>query len=59
MTGQMMQEKVATQLALNNNAFILIVREKTDIRAVPNPALGVEAIQRIGELQLEIHFEKR
>lgn len=27
MSGQMLQEKVANQLALNNNAFILIVRD--------------------------------
>ena len=27
MSGQLMQEKVATQLALNNNAFILIIRD--------------------------------
>lgn len=28
MTGQQMQEKVATQLALNNNAFILVIRDE-------------------------------
>ena len=27
MTGQVMQEKLATQLCLNNNAFALIVRD--------------------------------
>lgn len=27
MTGQQMQEKVATQLCLNNNAFILVIRD--------------------------------
>lgn len=27
MTGQMFQEKVATQLCLNNNAFILVIKD--------------------------------
>ena len=30
MTGQQFQEKVATQLCLNNNAFILIIRDEND-----------------------------
>ena len=32
MTGQQMQEKIANQLCLNNNAFILIVRDDNESR---------------------------
>lgn len=44
MSGQMLQEKVATQLALNNNAFILIVRDANGMpmELYPLPAEGVE-----------------
>lgn len=46
MTGQMMQEKLAIQLKLNNNAFACIFRNEfgyaTDI--YPVPAYGAEAI---------------
>lgn len=46
MTGQMLQEKVATQLQLNNNAFIYINRDENDypIELYPIPAVGVEAL---------------
>lgn len=56
MTGQMLQEKVATQLTLNNNAFILIVRDGNGypMQLYPIPCLGVEAVySAAGELQLE------
>ncbi|MGL5085319.1 MAG: phage portal protein [Clostridium sp.] len=46
MTGQMLQEKVATQLQLNNNAFIYIHRDELDypIELYPVPVVGVEAL---------------
>lgn len=46
MTGKVMQEKIATQLELNNNAFILIVRNDDGIpcNLYPVPATGVESI---------------
>ncbi len=46
MTGQKLQEKLASQLVLNNNAFALIIRDEfgypTEI--YPIPALSAEAI---------------
>ena len=46
MSGQMLQEKIANQLSLNNNAFILIIRDENGIpcELYPIPAAGVEAI---------------
>jgi HK97 family phage portal protein len=46
MTGQMLQEKVTTQLALNNNAFILIMRDDFGYpcELYPIPCAMVEAI---------------
>lgn len=46
MTGQLLQEKLATQLALNNNAFALIVRDDNGyaMEIYPIPAVAVEAI---------------
>lgn len=46
MTGQMLQEKLATQLCLNNNAFALIIRDDFGYPSeiYPIPALNVEAI---------------
>lgn len=55
MTGQLLQEKMATQLALNNNAFALIIRNEFGYpeQIYPIPCLGVEAIYSdSGELQL-------
>jgi HK97 family phage portal protein len=45
MTGQVMQEKIATQLDLNNNAFILIVRDQNGFpyQMYPIPGASVEA----------------
>lgn len=58
MTGQMLQEKVANQLALNNNAFILIVRDENGypIELYPVPAASVEAIYYNGELFLRFYY---
>lgn len=46
MTGQMLQEKVTTQLQLNNNAFIYIHRDELDypVELYPIPVVGVEAL---------------
>ena len=58
MSGQVMQEKVATQLALNNNAFILIVRDDNGIpiQLYPIPAAGVEAKYFDTNLYLKFYF---
>lgn len=46
MTGQLLQEKITTQLQLNNNAFIYINRDDLGypVELYPIPALGVEAL---------------
>ena len=46
MSGQMLQEKAAAQLALNGNAFILIIRDDFGYPAelYPIPAVSVESI---------------
>ena len=46
MTGQQMQQKVETQLCLNNNAFILIVRDVNGypMQLYPVPCTSAEAI---------------
>lgn len=58
MSGQVMQEKVATQLALNNNAFILIVRDENGLpqQLYPIPAAGVEAKYSGTDLHLKFYF---
>lgn len=58
MSGQVMQEKVATQLALNNNAFVLIVRDDNGIpiQLYPIPAAGVEAKYLDTNLYLKFYF---
>ncbi|MCK9191247.1 MAG: phage portal protein [Sphaerochaetaceae bacterium] len=45
MTGQVMQQKLATQLALNNNAFALVMRDERGypVEIYPIPSAGVEA----------------
>lgn len=60
MTGQMLQEKLATQLALNNNAFAVIIRNEfgyaTEI--YPVPATTVEAIyDNLANLYLRFYFK--
>lgn len=55
MTGQMLQEKLATQLELNNNAFAYIERNVDDypMAIYPITAITSEAIQNnVGELFL-------
>lgn len=46
MTGQQFQEKMATQLCLNNNAFALIIRDMNGIpeQIYPIPCVGAEAV---------------
>lgn len=56
MSGQVFREKMATQLALNNNAFALLVRDENGypIEMYNIPCTGVEAIYNsIGELFLK------
>ena len=57
MTGQMMQEKVSNQLALNGNAFILIIRDAfgLPVGLYPIPCIGVEAKYE-NENNLELKF---
>ncbi len=55
MTGQMLQEKLATQLQLNNNAFAYIVRDGSEmpVAIYPIPATTVEAVyNKAGDLFL-------
>lgn len=58
MSGQVMQEKIATQLALNNNAFILIIRDDLGYpcELYPVPCVSVEAIYSAYELYLKFYF---
>ncbi|MGI5873529.1 MAG: phage portal protein [Bacillota bacterium] len=46
MSGQKLQEKLATQLALNNNAFAVVLRDENDLakEIYPINAAGAEAI---------------
>lgn len=56
MSGQMLQEKLATQLKLNNNAFALIVRDDFGYpsQIYPIPCTAVEAVyESSGELFLK------
>lgn len=60
MTGQMLQEKATNQLALNNNAFILIIRDDFGYpcELYPIPCLSVEAIYNTtGDLFLKFYFQ--
>ncbi|MDP4158391.1 MAG: phage portal protein [Bacillota bacterium] len=55
MTGQMLQEKMTNQLALNNNAFALIVRDDNGYaqEIYPIPAVSAEALyDKFGTLYL-------
>lgn len=59
MTGQQMQEKVANQLCLNNNAFILVVRDENGkpMQLYPVPCVSVEAkYNDSGELFLKFLY---
>lgn len=55
MGNQMFQEKLATQLFLNNNAFALIVRDDygLPVQMYPIPAVTAEAIYKNDELFLQ------
>ena len=56
MSGQVFREKMATQLALNNNAFALLVRDENGypIEMYNIPCTGVEAIYNsLGDLFLK------
>ena len=59
MTGQKLQEKLATQLCLNNNAFAVVIRDENGYPAelYPIPALSAEAIyDKTGALYLKFLF---
>ncbi len=59
MTGQMLQEKVANQLSLNGNAFILIIRDSfgVPVGLYPIPAASVEAkYDENHELYLKFYY---
>lgn len=59
MTGQMLQEKLANQLALNNNAFALLIRDENGypMEIYPIPAVTAEAkYGKDGELYLRFTF---
>lgn len=59
MSGQVLQEKVATQLALNNNAFILIIRDDLGMpcELYPVPCTGVEAKYIREDLYLKFYLQ--
>lgn len=60
MTGQMFQEKMATQLCLNNNAFALIVRnaDGRPMQLYPIPAVMAEAdYSDSGELRMRFTYK--
>lgn len=59
MTGQVLQEKLATQLELNNNAFAYIKRDElgrpTEI--YPIPCLSIEVVENaLGDIFLKFYF---
>lgn len=59
MTGQQMQEKVANQLCLNNNAFILIVRDENGkaMQLYPVPCIMAETkYNDSGEMFLKFQY---
>lgn len=57
MTGQMLQEKLATQLCLNNNAFAVIIRDENGypVEIYPAPAIQVDAIYNT-DMTLSLKF---
>ena len=59
MSTQMLLEKLATQLELNNNAFALIKRDEdyTPIEIYPIPALQVDMLEGpFGDMYLKFYF---
>lgn len=59
MTGQQFQEKVATQLSLNNNAFILIIRDINGkpMQLYPIPCVMCETRYIKDELYLKFQYK--
>lgn len=59
MTGQMLQEKLTNQLALNNNAFALIQRDDNGLpnAIYPLNSNSVEALQNRSGLFLRFHID--
>lgn len=60
MTGQMLQEKIANQLSLNNNAFILIIRDELGYPCMlyPIPCNSVETkYSETNELYLKFNYD--
>ena len=59
MGGHVMLEKLATQLALNNNAFLLIVRDENGLpqQLYPIPAVLVETVYISEHLYLKFTFQ--
>lgn len=59
MTGQMLQEKLATQLLLNNNAFAVIQRDRAGYPTAifPVNATMVEALQNGQQLYLRFYMQ--
>lgn len=58
MTGQMLQEKVANQLILNNNAFVLIIRDENGLpcELYPINCASAEAVYVNHELYLKFYY---
>ncbi len=58
MTGQQFQEKVATQLCLNNNAFILVIRDENGkpLQLYPIPCVSCETVYQNNELFLKFYY---
>lgn len=58
MTGQQFQEKIANQLCLNNNAFILIVRDENGkpMQLYPIPCDTCETEYKNDVLYLKFHY---
>ncbi|UPO88329.1 phage portal protein [Niallia sp. Man26] len=59
MSGQMFQEKLITQLMLNNNAFALIVRDDYGYpyQIYPIPCISAEAIYKNVELYIKFQLK--
>lgn len=58
MTGQQFQEKVANQLSLNNNAFILVIRDENrkPMQLYPMPCDFCETVYKDDELYLRFQY---
>ncbi|WP_369899753.1 phage portal protein [Bacillus manliponensis] len=60
MTGQVLQEKLATQLELNNNAFAFIKRDEFGLASeiYPVPCISVEVVENsTGDIFLTFYFK--